>query len=342
MRAPWPVLVLLSCSLGLTACGSSAGLRRGELVPPVQARPPRSDLYVQARQAGFVLGNALFGWRSKGTGFTLDVHNRTSAPVALGLSRAVLDGVELGGPARFTAAAVTSGAGGLPPKFDDRRPAIDVTVPPGGTQTLWVVFAEREELDPWRPDGRRFRASLVIPTSSGANVVVPIDDARDAPHLERWPLHTGMSVLASTSLFGSGKAPEGERQYVLSPLGWGIWHLQGPFMFRFGWSWIDVLETIGDRAANDTATGFSLATAWIPRGSWFGLDAGAGVMFVHGDNTTWGGRSPMFTANLGVVWALGRIQAVPFSLRLGYQHNFSAPGDRHGTYFAVDVPMVLF
>jgi hypothetical protein len=342
MRIHWLVLALLAGSLAGPACHTTSALRRGELLPPVPGRPLRPDLYVQARQAGFVLGPALFGWTAKGMGFTLDVHNRGSAPVVLGLSRAVLQGAELGGTARFSTAVVTSGGGALPSQFNDRLPPVDVTVPPGGAQTVWVVFAEREELDPWRKEERRFRASLVIPTASGPEVVVQIDDAREAPHLERWPIHTGASFLASTAFFGSGRVPEGERQYLLAPFGWGVWHLRSPFMLRFASAWINVLETVGDQAAEESAISVSLTATWIPQNSWAGLEAGAGSMFLNGDDTTWGQRSALFTANLGLVWALGRTQGVPYSFRLGYLHNFSAPGDRGGAYFSFEVPVVLF
>jgi hypothetical protein len=337
MRAPWLIL-------GLLACSPSSGLRRGDLVPPVSGQPPRPDLYVQARQAGFALGGSgMFGWRSKGIGFTLDVHNRATAPVVLKFSRAVLHGSEIGGLAQFSSGPVINGAGPLPSKVEDRQyGGVDITLPPGQAATLWVLFGAREELDPWRTDDRRFRASLVIPTSSGSDVVVPIDDAREAPHLERWPLHTGVSFGASTSFFGSGRPPDGERQYVLSPFSWGIWHLRTPFLFRFSSAWTEVIETVNDRAAADSSIDLSLTSAWIPRGFWAGLDAGAGVMFLNGEQTSWGGRSPLFTASLGFVWAMGRAQGVPFTWRVGYLHNFSVPGDRHGTYFSLEVPVLLF
>lgn len=336
MRTPWLVL-------GLLACTPSAGLRRGELVPPVPARPARTDLYVQARQAGFVIGGSgMFGWSSTGIGFTLDVHNRATVPVVLRLSGAALHGTELGGPARFSADVVTSGAGALPLKVQLAGPgAVDVTMQPGEQQTLWVLFAEREELDPWREEGRRFRASLVIPTSPGNDVVVPIDDARRAPHVERWPLHTGVSLGASTSFFGSGKPPEGEHQHLLAPFNVGIWHLRTPFLFRFSSAWTTLRETIEGRNAAESAIGLSLTAAWIPRNSWFGLNAGTGVLFMNGPDTTWGG-SPRFTASAGVVWALGRVQDVPFTFGLGYLRAFSVPGDRHGMYFSIEAPMVLF
>ena len=283
----------------------------------------------------------MFGWHSKGIGFTLDVHNRAPTPVVLRLSRAVLHGAEIGGPAQFSISPVNNGAGALPVRVEDRpHGTLDITLPPGQQATLWVLFGERQELDPWRGDRRRFRASIVIPTSSGTDVVVPVDDAREAPHLERWPLHTGVSFGASTSVFGSGT--DSQRQYVLAPFNVGIWHLRAPFLFRFSSAWTEVLELVDEQVAADSGITLSLTAAWIPRSAWMGLDAGAGVMSLDNGNTTWSGRSPLFTASLGLVWTLGRVQGVPCTWRVGYLHNFSAPGDRHGTYFSIEVPLVLF
>jgi hypothetical protein len=130
-------------SIAIAGCVST--FHRIEIAPPAKAKSSSADSpYLQVREFGVshkVVLSHFAGLTQSAV--TVDVRNRSSAPITLDVSKAALDIEHICNPTRAHVSAVASGAGNLPDRIDERsanRPPVTIGRDDTRAEVAWSIL----------------------------------------------------------------------------------------------------------------------------------------------------------------------------------------------------------
>jgi hypothetical protein len=328
-----PRLIPLALFTFLVGCGST--IFRGDIFPPAQSRPPGAPVYAQARQYGRSLPLWRLRDRSNGIGLTLDVENRSPSAMVLRLSQAHLARQLPSGPRRPAARITAAGTGQLPSSLpSSHTQPVDIALQPGQQATLWVLFeATHDEADgqPWD------REMVVLPLSSGQELILQLTDPANAPAFRPEGARFGLSLMAGAHAFTPSVSHRLDVNAI--PYVAGLWYRRDTVKTTLFVGGLDLFETVGDVTVKEKAFRLALDVAWVPSLSHFGAYAAAGLVLGDLERTSWAGDDPRFSGEVGLIVSPATVSGIPLAFRLGYTRMFDVSAARNGVYIGLELPL---
>lgn len=325
----------MAAFLGVVAsAGCVSGFRHLEVVPPAQAHSasPASP-YVQVRELGVSHKVVLFHFNGLWQlAVTVDMRNRSTAPLTLDTAGAALDLAQLCNATRAHAAAVASGSGDLPSRVDLETAAPrPVTIGPGEDRSFWIVF-ERVE---WISGCERI--SFRLPSSTGEPFLIEAFDPSTAPPARsaRPPRAFGLSIGLQDEDFGSGADIVRVRESLWFARG----ALKGGLSFEAG----RLFEKAPAGLQQASTLGAALSLSWRPPLLTAGLFAAGQVTYASFENPGIVGNRgwPDLSAGLEIPVQPGPLPAA--FARLGYTRVFDDRTPyRNALLFSIDVRYAIW
>jgi hypothetical protein len=312
----------------IAVVGCASAFHRTEIDPPAQAsiESPASP-YLQVREIGVSHKVVLFHFYGLSQfAVTVDVRNRSSAPLTLDAAGATLDLEHMCDPKRARAAAVASGLGELPERLDLKATTPGpLTIGPAEDRTFWIVF-ERVDL----VSGCE-RVSLTLLSTKGEPFLVHVLDPSMASSMSsaRRPGAFGLTIGLADQDFGAGAELVNVRESVWYARG----AIKGGLTFEAGR--LFERSPVGLQQASTISAGFSLS--WRPPLVTGGIFAAGHATYATFENPAiLGDRGwPDLSVGLEVPVQPGQLPA-PFT-RLGYTRVFDDRTPyRNALLFSID------
>jgi hypothetical protein len=337
----------MAAFLGIVAsAGCASGFHRVEVLPPAEANgaSPASP-YVQVRELGVSHKVVLFHFNGLWQlAVTVDVRNRSTAPLTLDTAGAALDLAQLCNATRARAAAVASGAGDLPGRVDlEGAAARAVTIGPGEDRSFWIVF-ERVE---WSSGCTR--VSLRLPSSTGETFLVEsLDPSTAAPApaspepstsspapSARPPRAFGLSIGLQDEDFGSAADIIQVRE--------SLWYARGALKGGLSFEAGRLFEKTSAGLQQASTLGAALSLSWRPPLVTAGLFAAGQVTYASFENPGLVGNRgwPDLSAGVEIPVQPGPLPAA--FARLGYTRVFDDRTPyRNALLFSIDTPYAIW
>jgi hypothetical protein len=213
----------VAAAVGLGGCGT--GFSQLGLSPPAQIAAPSDQLpYAQIRQFG-IAGKVVWlkqdsSWQ---LGVTVDVENRTGAPLTLDLAAATVELQSARPGERSSARAIAAGTGGLPGvvRLNIRKP-IPVTLSAGEQRTFWIAFETVDRL----PDEPRI--TIHIPAGPSPPIAIRLIDPTSPRPAQLIARSKGTGLM-----FGLVDHDFGEDAEIVATR-LGLLHVMGPLRYGLG------------------------------------------------------------------------------------------------------------
>ena len=239
----------------IAVAGCASAFRRTEISPPAQANigPPASP-YLQVREIGVSPKVVLFHFYGLSQlAVTVDVRNRSSAPLTLDAAGATLDLEHMCDPKRARAAAVASGLGDLPERLELKATTPGpLTIGPGEDRTFWIVFERVDQVSGCE------RVSLTLLSTKGEPFLVRVLDPSTASSMSsaRQPGVFGLTIGLADQYFGAAAELVNVRE--------SVWYARGAIKGGLTLEAGRLFERspVGLQQASTISAGFSLS--WRP------------------------------------------------------------------------------
>lgn len=323
-----------ACLGFIAVAGCANAFRRSEIVPPAGATiGATASPYLQVRELGVSHKVVLFHFYGLSQlAVTVDVRNRSAAPLNLDVAGATLDLERLCNPSRAHTGAVASGPGDLPKRVDlEGAPPRPLTIGPGEDRTFWIIF-ERVDTVPGCE-----RVSLTLPSTTGEPFLVRVLDPSTASSVpnSRPPGALGLTFGIADEDFGSGADVVSARE--------SLWYARGAIKagLTFAAGRLFEKSPLGLQQASTISAGFSLS--WRPPLVTGGIfAAGQATYTTFGNPAILGDRGwPDLSVGLEVPVQPGPLPAA--FTRLGYTRVFDDRTPyRNALLFSIDARYAIW